>query len=322
MPVEDLLDLGQEAHVGHAVGLVEHEHLDRRRATARRARCRSMRRPGVPTTTSTPLLQRRRSAAPSRRRRRRRGTLRSRASPSGASTSLTWLASSRVGHEDEAVRAARARPCRRARGAGRPKARVLPEPVLALPQHVAPGEGVGDGERLDRERLGDALAGQGRDEVGEQAEAREGCGHGDVARFRRVGTEVPADVRLTLAPVAVGRTSVPRRMRVSDDGRTREASTRDAGRVLLAGTSLPRFGRCPERSLSASAARRRSPDRHNSGDAGPGGRGRGTARRGGRRRPHRRGLRRRRRPRRARRPLAGPGGLVRRHRPRHPPARA
>ena len=60
---------------------------------------------------------------------------------------------------------------------GRPKARVLPEPVLALPQHVAAGEGVGDGERLDRERLGDALTRQGRDEVGVQAEAREGCGH-------------------------------------------------------------------------------------------------------------------------------------------------
>ena len=26
--VEDLLHLGHEAHVGHAVGLVEHEHLD------------------------------------------------------------------------------------------------------------------------------------------------------------------------------------------------------------------------------------------------------------------------------------------------------
>ena len=27
--------------------------------------------------------------------------------------------------------------------------------------------------------------GQGRDEVGVEAEAREGCGHGEVARFRR-----------------------------------------------------------------------------------------------------------------------------------------
>ena len=63
---------------------------------------------------------------------------------------------------------------------------------LGLAQHVAPGEGVGDGELLDGEGLGDALAGEGRDQVGVQAEARERGSHGGVARFRRLfGTECP-----------------------------------------------------------------------------------------------------------------------------------
>ncbi len=56
--------------------------------------------------------------------------------------------------------------------------------------------------------LGDALARQGRDEIGVEAEAREGCGHWGVARFRQVGRPVgtgcppPSD-----DSVAVGRTS-------------------------------------------------------------------------------------------------------------------
>ena len=61
----------------------------------------------------------------------------------------------------------------------------LPRAGLGLAEHVAPGEGVGDGQLLDGEGFGDALARQGRDEVGVEAEAREGCGHGEVARFRR-----------------------------------------------------------------------------------------------------------------------------------------
>ena len=82
----------------------------------------------------------------------------------------------------------------------------MPEPVLALPQHVAPGEGVGDGELLDGEGFGDALAREGRDEVGVEAEAREGCGHGEVLAFVVVVCEVTADHDRT-GPVAVGRTS-------------------------------------------------------------------------------------------------------------------
>jgi len=68
---------------------------------------------------------------------------------------------------------------REAEGEGLARAR------LGLAQHVAPGEGIGDGELLDGEGFGDALARQGRDEIGVEAEVGEGCGHGEVARFRR-----------------------------------------------------------------------------------------------------------------------------------------
>ena len=50
------LDLGLEAHVGHAVGLVDDDGAHARSDTARRD-TRSMRRPGVATMTSTPRLQ-------------------------------------------------------------------------------------------------------------------------------------------------------------------------------------------------------------------------------------------------------------------------
>ena len=117
---------------------------------------------------------------------------------------MTWLASSRVG--------TRTRP-RGWRGLGladaaeerEPEGEGLARAGLGLAADVAPGEGVGDGERLDGEGLGDALARQGRDEVGVEAEAREGCGHGEVARFRRVVCEVTATS--TGLRMAVGRTS-------------------------------------------------------------------------------------------------------------------
>jgi hypothetical protein len=45
---------------------------------------------------------------------------------------------------------------------------------LAAPEHVAAGEGVGDGPRLDRERRDQPAAGGRRDQLGGQAEVREG----------------------------------------------------------------------------------------------------------------------------------------------------
>ena len=64
-----------------------------------------------------------------------------------------------------------------------PEGEGLARAGLGLAEHVAPGEGVGDGELLDGEGLRDALARQGRDEIGVEAEAREGCGHGEVLAF-------------------------------------------------------------------------------------------------------------------------------------------
>ena len=115
----------------------------RRRATRRLRSTRSIRRPGVATTTSTPVAQRRRSAGPCGRRRRRRRPVRSTAAPSGSSTSVTWRASSRVGTSTSARGARRLGLRRRGRGAGRPKASVLPEPVLALPQTSRPARASG-----------------------------------------------------------------------------------------------------------------------------------------------------------------------------------
>jgi hypothetical protein len=64
---------------------------------------------------------------------------------------------------------------------GRPKARVLPEPGLGLAADVAAGHGVGDGQALDGEGLGDPLLGEALHEVGGDAERVEGGGGvGDV----------------------------------------------------------------------------------------------------------------------------------------------
>ena len=51
---QDALHVGQEAHVEHAVGLVEDEHLDACERSQSRLLHRSSRRPGVATSTSTP----------------------------------------------------------------------------------------------------------------------------------------------------------------------------------------------------------------------------------------------------------------------------
>ena len=56
--VEDLLDLGHEAHVGHAVGLVDDEHLDVARRTSSPRSMRSMSRPGRADDDVDALLQR------------------------------------------------------------------------------------------------------------------------------------------------------------------------------------------------------------------------------------------------------------------------
>ncbi len=92
---------------------------------------RSIRRPGVATTMSTPLREASIcffiEAPPYTA-----STRRFRTAPSHSSCSVTWLASSRVGTSTRA----RGRELRGAASSwtiGKPKARVLPDPVFALP---------------------------------------------------------------------------------------------------------------------------------------------------------------------------------------------
>ena len=145
--LEEPRDDGQEAEVGHVVGLVEHGDLDVVEGAAPCARCRSTSRPGVATTMSTPRCRARdlaadRRAAEDGRRRARRA-----AWPSGARASATCWASSRVG--------TRTRP-RGAVGAGTPargqpgeqrqaEGQRLAGAGLAPAEHVAAGQGVGQG---------------------------------------------------------------------------------------------------------------------------------------------------------------------------------
>jgi hypothetical protein len=100
-----------------------------------------MSRPGVPMTASTPLrsaaIWRSIDAPPYTA-----ATLRPRRLPSGASTFFTWFASSRVGVRTSARGAfGSARPMRSS--SGRPKARVLPDPVFALPHRSRPARASG-----------------------------------------------------------------------------------------------------------------------------------------------------------------------------------
>ena len=84
---------------------------------------------------------------------------------SGASTSATCRASSRVGHQDQARGAACGWRAAGQRGDHRQtEAERLARAGLAAAEHVPAGERVGDGGGLDRERLGDAAGVQRRDQ--------------------------------------------------------------------------------------------------------------------------------------------------------------
>ena len=146
-PAQHPLDLGHEAHVGHAVGLVEHQRLELgHRDLAAVAQVDQAARRGddhVDALAELGHLALDVGAAVD-------GEA---CSPSflasGASTSCTWTASSRVGSSTSASggRAGAARggllrvPVRAALtrwSSGSPKARVLPDPVLALPHTSRP----------------------------------------------------------------------------------------------------------------------------------------------------------------------------------------
>ena len=95
------------------------------------------------------------------------------ASASGARTSWTWSASSRVGTSTR-PRGFRGSAGLEAREHRQPEREGLARAGLGLAAHVAAGERVGDAEPLDGEGLGDALVGQDLHEEGWDAEVFEG----------------------------------------------------------------------------------------------------------------------------------------------------
>ena len=171
---QDPLDLGHEAHVGHAVGFVEHEDLDvGDRQLAAVAEVDEPAGRGDDDVDAAPQrldLALHRSAAveleaqPARFGQRRQHL-----------GDLHGQLAGRHEHE-RAGPPGSALPVRSS--IGRPKARVLPEPVLALPSTSRPAQGVGDGEGLDREGLEDALFGEDGYQIGGYAEAVKRGFHG------------------------------------------------------------------------------------------------------------------------------------------------
>ena len=159
--LEDALEVRDEAHVEHAVGLVDHHDLHAGHQAACRARngraggraWRSARRRRGPASAPGRRTRRRRSAAP----RRASGPWRT-----SRTTSATWSASSRVGAMTRA-RGMRAleRPAASRSIIGRVKAAVLPVPVWAMPSTSWPARAHGDGLGLDRRGGGVAGVGDG-----------------------------------------------------------------------------------------------------------------------------------------------------------------
>ena len=152
---------------------------------------RSINRPGVPMTTSTPLRERLdlRVHADTAVERLHLQPLHAAERGEHAAHLVGQLAGR---YEDESVRVPRLG-LRDAVEQGEPEGQCLARPGLRLAEHVAPGEGVGDGQGLDRERLGETLGGQGVDELGRHAQRVEGHGHRGsslsvncVGRFGRV----------------------------------------------------------------------------------------------------------------------------------------
>ena len=125
---------------------------------------RSISRPGVATTMSTPRSNAL-SCGPYGMPPATSVRLRPWRRASGASTSATWSASSRVGTStrDRAQPAGALEPDRVVI-IGKPEAERLARPRLPAAEHVPAGERVRDGGGLDRERLGDATGVQGRDQ--------------------------------------------------------------------------------------------------------------------------------------------------------------
>ena len=162
--VEQAPHLGQEAHVGHAVGFVDDDDLDvveLERALAEQVgEAAGAGDEHVDAAVERAALRLVADAAVDggdacgRTRR-----------ASGSSSRQICAVSSRVGARIERGRLALLRACRCGRRSGTPNAMVLPEPVGRAAADVAAREGVGDGRGLDVEGFGDPALGEHGDEV-------------------------------------------------------------------------------------------------------------------------------------------------------------
>ncbi len=168
--VEQLLDLGHEPQVGHPVGLVDDEHLDRpqRHLTALEQVDEPAGRAddGVDTLAERPDLRLHRHAA-----------------VHGGDADAAELAQRGQDVLDLVGELACRREHERPRGLGtgppdaleqwEPEGERLARAGLGFTAQVAAGEGVGDGEGLDGERFGDAVARKCGDEILGDAERLE-----------------------------------------------------------------------------------------------------------------------------------------------------
>jgi hypothetical protein len=178
--VQQLLDLGHEAEIGHPVGLVDNEHLDCMKGQL--AAFEEVDEPPWGADDGVDALVERRNLPVHRR-----------AAVDGGDAYAAYLAQGRedvldlVGEltgrgEHERAGRLRLRPPD-ALEQGKPERERLPRAGLGLATEVAAGQGIGDREGLDRERFGDVVARERADEIGCDAECFERGWQGGT-RFR------------------------------------------------------------------------------------------------------------------------------------------
>jgi hypothetical protein len=185
---EHPLDLGQEPHVGHPIGFVDDEEVDvgqLQRATVENVDqpARGRNRDVDAGAQCTDLALHRRPAvqhadgAIARRRERGEG--------------IAHLQRQLAGrHQHEPPRATGRGLCR-SLDHRQPESEGLARAGLGLAADVAPGQPVGDRQRLDRKGIGDARRGEGIDHVGRQPERGEGGLHQWWSPDRLVGVGRP-----------------------------------------------------------------------------------------------------------------------------------
>ena len=235
--VEDLLHLGHEAHVGHAVGLVEDEHLDL--VDGQLAALHEVDEPAGRADDDVDALAQGVDLGLHRHAAVDGADAAAAHLPSGASTSVTWLASSRVGTST--------RPAGGRLGLAdaleerEPEGEGLARAGLGLAAEVAAGEGVGDGEVLDREGLVDAVAREGATRSAATPSASKVVFMGEVLAFVVVCScvSVRNGPARTLGSGGGGSSLVA--ARTSSDARRRRRAMRNDPRAkqMLAGPSLP-----------------------------------------------------------------------------------